>query len=318
MIDEKGQIAVDFLLGISLFLIALTFTVQFIPGMFISGSAEESSLDYTAYRTATVLVEDTGWWGNSTSSGTNWEDHPNNIMRIGLAVDDDTSSKLTNSPNLISKNKTEQLMLVNESVLIEKLGIYNNVDGTLFSYGYNISITQNDEPLLLNNTTAVWGESAPDNKDIAKITRVVLIEKGKIASFEGYDLTSQTASKATINITGPFEDNITIQISDLNCSYTDSAFLNATLDGTLLNRTSNYTVHKMDGWTASKYSGNLSNSDILRLNFDHDLFNASTEHRLDLRFRNVTLPTPGPPFARFNDHSSTHYEPTYMTVEVWQ
>jgi len=72
MMDEDGQISLDFLLGISLFLIALMFIVQFIPGLFIPGTSGEGSLDYTAYRTATILVEDPGSWGNSTSSGTDW------------------------------------------------------------------------------------------------------------------------------------------------------------------------------------------------------------------------------------------------------
>ncbi|WP_406661155.1 hypothetical protein V7O66_01130 [Methanolobus sp. ZRKC3] len=102
MPDENWQISTDFLPGSSLFFIALIFVFQFIPGLFIPGMAGEISLDYTAYRTASILPEDTGWWGNNTKSATDGENHPDDIMRIGLANhDDDINSKLTNSPNLL-------------------------------------------------------------------------------------------------------------------------------------------------------------------------------------------------------------------------
>lgn len=315
--DNKGQIAVDFLLGISLFLIALTFTVQFIPGMFMSGSAGESSLDYTAYRTATVLVEDTGWWANSTSSGTDWEEHPANIMRMGLAVDDDPSSKLTNSPNIISRNKTLQMMNVDDTTFIEMMGLYNNIDDTLFDYGYNISFIQGGNILVLNNTSIIRGQIIPEYQETTKITRIVFVEKGTIASFKGDYLTSELANTATINITGPFTENITIQISDLNLTGS-SAFLNASLDGTILTQPSNYTVCKKDGWEKASFNGTLSSDDVLSFNFDKELFSSSSEYRLDLEFRNVTLPTPGPPFTNYNDENSTHYEPAYLVVEVWE
>jgi hypothetical protein len=320
MIDEKGQIAVDFLLGISLFLIALTFTVQFIPGMFMSGSAGESSLDYTAYRTATILVEDTGWWANSTgNSSTDWENYPaQDIRRIGLAVDDEPSSKLTNSPNIISRNKTLQMMNIDESTLVEMLGLYNNVDDTLFDYGYNISFTQDGNVLILNNTSITRGQVIPDYMEIAKSTRIVLMEKGTIASFTGDELTyNLTNTAATILINGSFEENVTIQISDLNLTGSSPMFLNASLDGNILTQPSNYTVCKMDGWDKNSFNGSLSTGDILSFNFDKELFSPATECRLDLEFSNVSIPFPGPPFADYNDANSTHYEPAYLVVEVW-
>ncbi|WP_094227898.1 DUF7287 family protein [Methanolobus psychrotolerans] len=315
MMDEKGQIAVDFLLGISLFLIALTFTVQFIPGMFMSGTAGESSLDYTAYRTATVLVEDTGWWGNSTSSGTDWETQPSNMMRIGLAADDEPKSKLTNSPNLLSKAKIEQFMLVNENTLIENLGLYNNVDNTHFSYGYNISINQEGVPLVLNSTAIMRGKPTPLDREVSKITRVVLVETGTVAVLKGSELTGEIASEAIINVTGPFEENITIQIRNLNGA--NHSFLNAVVDNVTLTPSSDYTIYKKTGWTDLPLNGSLTSTDLICLNLDHNRFNLSQDYKLELRFSNVTL-DPGPPFIRYNNHSSPLYEPAYLTVEVWQ
>jgi len=38
--DDRGQVAFDFLLGMGLFLVAFIFTMQFVPGLFISDSDE--------------------------------------------------------------------------------------------------------------------------------------------------------------------------------------------------------------------------------------------------------------------------------------
>jgi hypothetical protein len=317
MTDENGQIAVDFLLGISLVLIAISFTMQFIPGMFIAGTSGESSLDYTAYRTATILAEDPGWWENSTLNGTDWESNPANTMRIGLAVDDEPRTRLTNSPDLISKSKIEQFMLLNESILTEMLGLYNNVGGTHFIYGYNISLTQQDSPLILNNTTIVRGMIPPENVEIAKITRLILVEHGTTAVFTGDEIAGVSSSKTSINVTGPVEENITIQMRSLNISGANPKFVNATLDGTVLTQSSNFTIYKMEGWNDTALIGSLNSEDVICLNFDHNLFNLNMDYRLDLEFNNVTFINNGSSFLNYNNRSKVHYEPSRLTVEVW-
>ncbi|MDW7731128.1 MAG: hypothetical protein SCH66_01720 [Methanolobus sp.] len=318
MVNEKGQVAVDFLLGMSLVLIALGFTMQFIPGLFMSGSAGESSLDYTAYRTAAVLVEDTGWWENNTMNGTDWEYHPGNALRIGLAADDEPRSRLTDSPNLISRKKTEQFMFLNESTLVEMLGIYNDVDDTHFAYGYNISITQDNSPLILNNTTIVRGEVPPRDLETAKISRVVLVEKGTVSVFTGDEITGGSSSHATINVTGPFEDSINIELRNLNISGTNPAFLNARLDGNPLTQPSDFSIYKKIGWTNFPLNGSLGAEDTICLNLEHGLFNTGTDHRLDLEFKNITFLSSGSSFKNYNNRSTAFYEPAYLTVEVWQ
>jgi len=318
MSDEKGQVALDFLLGMSLVLIALGFTMQFVPGLFISESAGESSLDYTAYRTAAILVEDAGWWENMTTNGTDWEHHPDNALRIGLAVDEEPLSRLSDSPNVISYKKIEQFMLLNESTVTEMLGLYNDVDGAHFTYGYNISITQNNLPLVLNNTRIVRG-TAPDNtREAAKISRVVLVEKGTVATFTGNDITSASSSWATINVTGPFEENVSIEMRNLNISGTNPVFQNASLDGTLLTKTSDYTIYKKIGWANLPLYGSIDEEDTIILNFDNRLFNSSTDHRLDLKFQNIAFLNSASSFENYNNWSSTLYEPAYLSVEVWE
>lgn len=318
MNNDEGQIAIDFLLGISLVLIALSFTMQFIPGMFATGTTGESSLDYTAYRTAAILTEDAGWWENSTLNGTDWESHPDEMMRMGLAVDDETGTRLTNNPNLIAKSKIERFMQVNESTFTEILGLYNNVEGSHFVYGYNISIIQNEEPIFLNNTTIVRGTIAPENTEIAKITRLLLVENGTSAVFTGDELTGIYISKASINVTGPFDENISIQMRDLNISDSNPVFLNASLNGTLLVQPSDYTVHLLEGWDMSAHNGTLNSGEVLCLNFDYNIFSMNTTYRLDLEFNNVTFNSSGISATSYNDRSNTRYEPARLVVEVWR
>ncbi|SFM67199.1 DUF7287 family protein [Methanolobus profundi] len=325
MADDRGQIAVDFLLGISLFLIALIFTVQFIPGMFMAGSARESSLDYTAYRTATILVEDTGWWGNSTSSGTDWEEHPANAMRVGLAVDDDTSSRLTNTPNVLSMNKTVQLMQMNDEDLIEILGLYNNIDGTRFSYGYNISITKNNGPMVLDGRPVMLGETAPSDRETSKITRIVLVEAGTVANFDADDLPidpyTASVEDTILNITGPLENTIAIQINGLNITGIDPSFKKLTLDGVNLNEGIDYTSYKVDinGTISTLTStGKIIDTDIIRFYLEPGLLNHSQTYQLEINLKDITFTKIAPPFVDYRDGIEVYYEPAYLTVEVWQ
>ncbi|WP_292468071.1 hypothetical protein [Methanolobus sp.] len=324
MVDDRGQIAIDFLLGISLFLIALIFTVQFIPGMSMAGSAREGSLDYTAYRTATILVEDTGWWGNNTSSGTDWESHPtDNIERIGLAVDDDPTSRLTNSPNILSKNKTTQLMLLNENDLTETLGLYNQVDNTHFSYGYNISITKNNAPLVLNNTPVLLGETVPYDRETSKITRIVLVETGTIADFSGEELPMKAANQEEyplIDITGPLNEEVTLYISNFNITGGDPGFKKLRLDGAPLSEVSDYLAYKISPNGTIEIigtTGKIDNDDVVAFVIYQGILTGSQTYQLEFQFKDIEFGPTSLPVPEYQDVLTTYYEPAYLTVEVW-
>ncbi len=71
-VTDEGQISVDFLLGISVFLLTFGFVIQYIPCLFLSTSGG-GSLDSVVYRTANILADDPGWWQNKTNNGTDWE-----------------------------------------------------------------------------------------------------------------------------------------------------------------------------------------------------------------------------------------------------
>lgn len=322
MIDERGQIAVDFLLGISLFLIALMFIVQFIPGLFLPGSANEGSLDHTAYRTATILTEDPGWWGDGMSSDTEWEhaDHIDKVKRIGLAVDDDSSSKLTNTPNLISKNKTLAMMQLDRKVFEEKLGLYDNVNDALFFYGYNISFSRTLEgydPVILDNTSITRGSPVPTDRDVTRIVRIVLLETGKAAYFDAEELTTTSSipsESACINIIGPVSGNVTILLSNFNITGGDPGFRNLTLNGSVLSPSS-YSVYKRTEGVYVPLNGHLQKKDTLRLDLNSSLF--TVNQTLGLEFKDVSFTVSGEPLL-YNAREEILYEPAYLTVEVWQ
>lgn len=327
MDDDKGQIAIDFLLGISLFLIALIFTVQFIPGMFMAGSVRESSLDYTAYRTASVLAEDTGWWGNSMGSATDWENHPDDIMRVGLAVDDDITSRLTDSPNLISNNKTSQLMLLNESELTDVLGLYNQVDDTHFAYGYNISITKNGVPLIINNTPVMLGDTVPDDRETSKITRVVLVEKEVIGHIDGTELpdspNTPQASNTIIDITGPLDRDVILYLTNLNISGLDPSFKKLVLDGVNLNEGegNDYMSYKVHPNGSTEYltpTGKIDVGDSVIFNVESGLFSANHTYQLEIIFKDIICTADISLTPEYQESLETYYEPAYLTVEVWQ
>ncbi len=324
MFDKKGQIAIDFLLGISLVLIALGFTIQFIPGLFISGSAGESSLDYTAYRTAAILAEDTGWWENITMNGTDWENHPNGMLRIGLAADDEPRSRLTDTPNLISKKKTEQFLLLNESTITEKLGLYNDVEDSHFAYGYNISILKNDRYLVLNNTTVHRGLPVPDDREMSGITRIVLIETGTVASFDAKELPmdpySPGSENTILNITGPLNYELTIELDNLNISGVDPSFKKLVLDGTNLNEGTDYTAYKVINGTELPLTstGKIDSGGTVIFRMDPGLFSGSHTYQLQIDMKDITFTNTAPPFPEYSEQQEILYEPAYLEVVVWQ
>ena len=325
MIDERGQIAVDFLLGISLFLIALMFIVQFIPGLFIPSSANEGSLDHTAYRTATVLAEDPGWWGNTTTSNTDWEQNTANVKRIGLAADDDSSSKLTNSPNLISKNKTIAMMQISENVLAEKLGLYDNVNDALFYYGYNISITKNitdSAPMVLENVPLARGSIIPADRDVIKIVRIVLIETGRAAYYDTDELTTPypaPSNVTSLSVAGPKNEDVTVVLSKFNITGTNPKLESIKLNGTALTPSADFNAYKRINGTYSpiNLSESLKPNDMLRLDMNSSRFSANQTYLLELTFNDIWFTMSGAPLE-YTSREEAFYEPAYLNVMVWQ
>lgn len=323
MIDDSGQICIDFLMGITVFILIIGFTIQFIPGIFISNSVGDESLNYVAYHTACILVEDPGWWENNTHDGTNWEEHIENISRIGLASDDNINTRLTDTPNLLNKTKIMNMMQLNDDTIITKLGLFENVNGAHVDYGYNISLTQNGAPLLINNTPVIFGKIPRTSQSIFKIKRLVLVETGKIAAFDANDLRAEPPlpkSKTIINVIGPQNEDVIIQVTNFNVTGPNPKFQNAKLDGGgNLNIPSDYVSYKKtnssDFFT---YSDPLNSTDTLRLVFNSTLFPNATVYQLEFDFNQMNFTEPGPPYVEYTDEVEPLYEFANLRVEVWR
>lgn len=316
---SEAQIGVDFLLGISIFLLTLGFMIQFIPDLFITTSTV--GLSSVAYRTSSILTEDPGWWRNSTSNGTDWEVHSmQNTTIIGLAEDSTVNTRLTTTPNIINRTKLLRMVQLNKDNLTTKLGLYDNVNGVQVSYGYNITLTSNDAILIINNTPITTGETPPAFKDIFKMSRVVLVETGKVAGFNADELTTWNApnDKVRINIT-PQSEDVIIQITNFNVTG-NAKFLNAKLDSNL-NIPSDYHAYKKTNTSIfftemSTTPIPLNSSDTLRLIFNHTLF--PSNKTLELKFNQINFTKEGPPYIEYSSYAEPLYQPALLVVEVWR
>lgn len=323
MIDDVGQICIDFLMGITVFMLIIGFTTQFIPGIFISSSVGDESLNYVAYHTSCILVEDPGWWENNTHDGTDWEEHIENISRIGLASDDNINTRLTDTPNLLNKTKIMNMMQLNDDTITTKLGLFKNVNGAKMDYGYNISLTQNDIPLLLNNTPVIFGKIPFTSQSIFKIERLVLVETGRIATFDANDLKAEPSlpkSKTIINVSGPQNEDVIIQITNFSVTGTMPKYLKAKLDsGGNLTIPSDYLSYKKTNSSDfSTYSDPLNSTDTLRLVFNSTLFPNTTTYQLELDFNQMNFTEPGPKYVEYTDAIEPLYERAILRVKVWQ
>ena len=324
LISDEGQISIDFLVGISLFIFSLGFLIQFIPGLFISTS-DEGSLNSVAYRTANILVEDPGWWENRTGNqnGTDWEIHTGDLSRIGLAVDKTPRTKQTKTPNILNKTKirmVQNLSNNSETILIKNLGLYDIINGAQIDYGYNITFEQNNTIMFMNGSALSFGNSLPASQDVFKITRKVLVENGTVAGFKSNDLTSKNPNNDTviIYITGPQYEDIIVQITDFNTTPLNPYFIGTNLSGSPLNAPSDYNVYKKTNISDfDNYSGPLNNTDTLSLILKHTLFPTNSTYELELKFNQTTF-TNGPPYNNYSDKIEPLYEPASLMVKVWK
>ncbi|MCD4845342.1 MAG: hypothetical protein K8R25_12735 [Methanosarcinales archaeon] len=210
--NSSAQINIDFLAGISIFLISFLLVVQLVPNLFIPFQGQPVTLHSVGYRTSVILCEDPGWYNLSNAtvniSGYNWEDYPNNVSRLGLAKNKSTENLST--PQMLSGSK-----------LFNLTGIYNSSDPGSYSniqehlglttsyrkYDYNISLVRFDGiPSSYMNGTPFFqiGYSPQSNIDVEKVERIV--------SFEMYDL-PHDYNKTNFSRLNPAIDVVNLPIS---------------------------------------------------------------------------------------------------------
>jgi hypothetical protein len=321
--NDEGQIAIDLLFGLALFLIALMFTIQFVPTLFTTASHNEAELDIVAYRTASILVENPGWWWNNSTGGTDWESHPDDIQRIGLAMDSNPHSRLTDTPNTLDWEKIIGMLDMDEGKLITMLGLYENINGGMVNYSYNITLENNGQLLTAGAREIALGEKLPDKEDIFRTKRKVIVVTLPAAHFSAADLTSPDAHTAVLNITGSLKENAIIQITDFD-NINSIALVSLKINGKTLQNPDDYTVYLKPGGS-SEYGlfdvtdDTINTDDTLRLVVEQKIFGSNRPSTLEIKFdNNVTFSTEGPPCAEYTDYSRPGYETADLVVNIWK
>jgi len=212
--DDDGQMTLDFLLGLVIFMLAVLYLATAIPGIFMPYQSNAVDLSSVVYRTSALLVEDPGYYlpAGSSPGSTGWEmqDNIDCLSRIGLA-----SSKST--PGVISLKKINAL---SDNVTYErsrdKLGLNNTVP-----YDYSLEISWVDEDGNVSTMTKpnATEPSGPVGANVETIRRVVYVDEGRgilVNTVESYNNTSDDlVGKMIFNATkNQTKDDISITILD--------------------------------------------------------------------------------------------------------
>lgn len=100
MIDDAGNLSIDFLAGFAIFMIAFIYVATMIPSLLIGLQSNTIDYDAVAYRTGVVLVEDPGMPVDPP-----WETRndleKDLVQRFGLSLSKDT-------PNILSGEKIDR------------------------------------------------------------------------------------------------------------------------------------------------------------------------------------------------------------------
>ncbi|MFZ1896875.1 hypothetical protein [Methanoregula sp.] len=231
MIDDTANLSIDFLAGFTIFMIAFIYVATLIPGLLLG--LQGSTIDYSgvAYRTGVILVEDPGAplsWENPAIYS-DYYIRTNNI-RFGLALSKDT-------PNILSAQKVNRFFC---TTFVYPADYRSRAVFGDYPYLFNISLQ-----FVGSNTTQSIGDLTPNG--YGYIRRVVQLKEWSNATIgsstikalkfnstanatthlfyiqvnpaELLDNATYPASTNPIYQIDPWEDQITINLTDLNTLY---------------------------------------------------------------------------------------------------
>ena len=260
--DEGAQSSIDFLTGVVIFMLTLTYLMVQIPSIFAPFQTQSTDLQPVAYRTSMILVEDAGWWDDSSNgqSGTDWENvSRDNVCRIGLAANKHNPSNFSELLNrgkvcVLSENKIKALNLTytnrtTHNWIRDRLGL--NITRI---YAYNISLQYLNgttaEPMFIPNNTRpalCIGNLIPETTEVEKMERLVAIEGDSEASCLNLNATANTSS---VNLTLPGLSSFVVRVGPgdfREANQTADARVNVTLNNTKHNNVSVINKHNESG-----------------------------------------------------------------------
>ncbi|MDI6858963.1 MAG: hypothetical protein QMC85_00550 [Methanocellales archaeon] len=118
---DEGVISIDFAAAIVLSLFVFFFVFYSLSGVIAPYESEYNRMYPIADRVGGILIKDPGFWSN----GTDWEDHVDDIKRLGFAMNDDAH-------NLLSIHKLDAMMTGHNSTPYPSDFNYNDTTGLPF------------------------------------------------------------------------------------------------------------------------------------------------------------------------------------------
>jgi len=98
---EEGLLSLDFIIGFTIFMVALIFVAIMISGLLVHLQSRTIDYDAVAYRTSVVLVEDPGEPNDWHLKNLTYPSERDDVRRLGLAVE-------KNYPGILKLNKVEK------------------------------------------------------------------------------------------------------------------------------------------------------------------------------------------------------------------
>lgn len=165
---EEGLLSLDFIIGFTIFMVALIFVAVMISGLLVHLQSRTIDYDAVAYRTSVILVEDPGWAEVFNGTTTDWElndlsnrEERDNVLRLGLSIG-------KNYERILSRHKIDKFFAGEFSTAEyrEKL-IFGD-----YPYRFNIALREIDSV----HTFPPVGDEIPTNTAYGYMKRIVKIK----------------------------------------------------------------------------------------------------------------------------------------------
>mgnify|MGYP001772566864 CR=1 FL=1 len=180
---EKGKLSLDMLIGLSVFLFTFIFVTNFLPGVF-ADVRNEINLAHQAYRLSALLVEDPGY-PMSWYEDVNLSNCKSKEFRPGLIVmgKEGLNRKEYNHLDLNKTKKFAELMNDADckAEIKKYLGLDLRVLNSSFFYGFNVSLKNMDDSILLKDSQPLLnhGDSSL-GMQVMRFERIVYLDRSLV------------------------------------------------------------------------------------------------------------------------------------------
>lgn len=339
-IDDTGQLSLDFLVGISIFVTTIILAATMISGLLVGLQTKHIDYDAVAYRTGVILAEDPGEPNTqfnylTITEADQWEFigiyQKDKIRRLGLTL-------YKSTPRVFSEQKI--VGFFNRSKFPDLSEYRERIIAGDYPYNFNISlkIPQTGETFSL-------GDPYNPNSTYGYIRRIVLVKSQTMASVDmnNYNSLTPDSGNFSVDITynrllnqsrgpqywiEPPKEDITINLSNLGSIRNQSSMadvslknIKITFDGKLLSGTDvtgvdlpyRTFVAKIDGtdytfvWPGGAAGSPLSVSQSLNITFPAGYFIPPSAYA-DVTLIRMTIRYEFDPNTVNLSSSNNHYE----------